>query len=477
MLTVSGALIGLAIAATTVDLVSPLVRSQIGDSQSLHLNWLAAVFSIVLAIGTGLVSAVFPAIRAVRFNPACILREVNSTASQRKIRFRQVLTSVQVCIAFILLVSSIALIQGVVALITSDIGIEPNHVVLTKVSPPQLIGATSVTQFYSNLLQQIESIPQVSSTAIINDVPLAGTDKTGTFVLEGQPAFKSGQEDVVSYRLISPSYFDTLGIPMVRGSGFGNHDLISNTRVAIVNKAMADRLIVKRDPVGVRIKLEGLDHDANWLTIIGVVGNVRHSGPGIPPRPEVYVPFTQHSPESVEEYSLLIKGSGDTGAISAVAREQLRKAAPMMPIRFETMQQYVDRASAAQKLQTYIFVLFTLLATVTAGFSVYSLTAHSLLQRRRELGIREALGATRTEIGRIVCLQGAIPVALGVLSGILPAWGAVQLAVSPVSSTSTSPAASVIVALGTMVVVTIAALFVPIRQAADLQLAQILRQE
>jgi putative ABC transport system permease protein len=334
--------------------------------------------------------------------------------------------------------------------------------------------------FYDQLLRRIAQLPGVQTAGICRFLPLSGSDASFSFQIEGQPHLNAADQPRAKFRTASGGYFVALRIPLVRGRLFDSRDNQQTPKVVIVNETAARRYWPNENPIGKRI-LSGFDED-QWSTIIGVVGDVKHSGLDAETNPETYYHYLQVPPEAMNfaesTMALVIRTSADPVAMTSSVRHELRTLDPSQPVfNVHTMQDLISGSVAQPRFRTFLIGIFAGLALVLAALGLYGVVAYSVSQRTTELGVRVALGAEPSGILKLVVFHAARLAIIGLAIGV-----AVSLAGSRLMSRflfDVSPADPITLGAVSLVILLVAltAALVPALRAAKVDPAVALRAE
>ena len=406
------------------------------DAVAIDLRVLA--FTLAVAIGTGLLFGLAPALYAARADLSGSLGDGGrGTAGGTRQRVRRGLVVGQIALALMLLAGAGLLTRSFLRLQAVDPGFEPRHLLTARVevSPLRYERNEQVRAFYAELLRRLERIPGVTLAAAARALPMTGQLEIGdwSFLQEGRfssPPLPT-EYTPADWQVISPAYFRTMGIPVLEGRALEAGDRAGGPQVMVVNRTLARQVWPAGDAVGRRVLLGGGSSDSVYRTIVGVVGDVRHRGLSAEPRPEMYLPHQQF-PAGTGAVSrslyLAIRTSGDPEALATAVRATVAAIDPDVPVvDLQTMEQALGSWAAERRLTMLVASGFALAALMLGAVGIYGIMAHLVVQRTREIGIRVALGALPREILRLVLRQGALVAGLGITAGMLGALAVTRL--------------------------------------------------
>lgn len=433
-----------------------------------------AAFTTALAALTALVFGLVPAVHAARRDPADLLRS-GGRATGGGNRLRGALVSAEVALAVTLLVGAGLLGRSFWALVNVDPGFRAEGLLKVPVSVAASGRGTfeSRRAFLDPLLDDLGRLPGVSQIAAVNRLPLEGGNVFVSIELEGVETSADGLPSV-DRRVATPGYFDLMGTPIVEGRDFGLDDQPeSPVRAAVVNETFARRFWPQGTALNRRLRLMLRSGPGPWLTVVGVAGDVRHHGLGSSPQPEVYVPYAQ---ASVESMVLVLRTDGDPGALTRAARDVVWRHDADLPLDdVGTVESVVGASVAEPRLRALVLNGFAALALALAAVGIYGVISYSVEQRRRETGMRIALGARPDEVLRRIVAEGLGFAAWGALVGLAGAWAlgrAVSSLLFDVGSTDPLTFATV---CALMLLVAALASLVPARRAARVDPVEALR--
>jgi putative ABC transport system permease protein len=391
-------------------------------------------FALLVSIASSLLAGVLPALQVSRLGLNNSLRYGGrgGVIGGGGSRVRGGLVVAEIALAVTLVAGASLLIRSFAALSRVNLGFGTERLLVVETSVParDVVGARRATAFYSQLLPRLAGLPGVTSVAAVRGLPTArqrfGHDSNGGYWLEGglDPRTVGVHLPQAVFTVVTPEYFRTLGIPLRRGRDFSSRDRFDAPFVTVVNEALAHQAFGDADPVGRRIGC-GLD-SLDFMTIVGVVADVRANDPSQPPSPEIYMPFEQH-PRTATSLTLVARTEGEPLALADTFREIVRGADPGVPVRATTMTDAVSIAVATPRFRTTLVGAFAALALVLAMAGVYGVMAYAVSRRTSEIGVRMAMGAAAPDILKLVMRQGLRLAAAGIVVGCAMALALGQL--------------------------------------------------
>ena len=445
---------------------------------SIQLDTTTFAFAAMLALATGILFGLVPALQATRPSLNETLAEGNVAAAgrgaSRGFSSRALLATVEVAIAVVLLAGSGLMLRSLSKLMSVSPGFDAERMMTMRVSTPAGVGRDSLPRFSERLLERIAALPGVTGVALSDCPPLNGGCNGTAMALRDRPAAPPGGDPPVGVHWVSPGWFSTLHVPLRRGRVFDAGDRMGGRKVVLVNETAARIFWPGKDPVGrpVSVGQGGFWEDTAYVA--GVVGDVLHESVDARPKPDVYLSYAQ-SPYG--RMMLFVRTAGDPSSIVAPVRRVVAELAPDAPVsEVESMEARVAAATASTRFSAVLLTLFGVVALGLATIGTYGVIAYAAAQRSREIGIRMALGAGRGEVTRLVVAQGVgIALAGGVLgvAGALAATRVLGTLLYGVEPTDPLTYAAILAILALAV---LAANWIPARRAARIDPAVALRE-
>jgi predicted permease len=372
-------------------------------------------FTFVVAILTGLIFGIVPALRTSRTSVSEVIKEETRTAARRpgRFSFANILLGAQVAGSLVLLVIAAIFLHSIQQQYTIDPGYQTSHLSIFMLYPGQAgYDQPHTEQFYKQVRDRVSNLPGIASLSWASNMPLWGRKQTD-LVLEGQEQRKKSDAISAVVNTIDVDYFSTLGVPIVSGREFSPDDRDISTPVAIINETMAAQYWPNQNPLGKRLRLpQGKD----FLQIVGVAKTSNYQTLGEPPQPCVFIPLRQNFSDSMIFY---VKSRQDPNTILAAVRDEIHRIDPALAVEdIRTGAKIIDQALWWGKIAVNLLAVFGFLALGLASVGLYGIMAYSVNQRRREIGVRMALGASQTSVLLLILRQGLKVVLGGLTCGL-----------------------------------------------------------
>ncbi|HYK19638.1 MAG TPA: ABC transporter permease, partial [Pyrinomonadaceae bacterium] len=475
LLSLIGGAVGFVLAMWTITWL--LLHLPAGFPRASQIGVNAAVFGFTFAVSTltGIVFGLAPAIHATRTH----LNEALKTGGKASIasgqRLRRVLVVAEVALSLMLFTGAGLLMKSFWLLTNVNPGFQADHLLTLHVSLPErkYSEESRVIEFYRRLPEQLSALPGVKAVSAVNRLPISGGDPHGVLTIEGR-TFGAGEAPGVSFRRILPNYFRAMSIPLLQGREFDDRDTGGRPDVVIINQKMAQRYWSGGDAIGKRIKIGPPEHEP-WLTIVGVVGNVNHTGLDTEPDFATYEP---HAKRPWSEMTVLVRTAGDPLSLAGPVQQELKNTDKEILIEdVVTMDRRVEQSVAPQRLNLVLLATFAFIALVLAAVGIYGVMAHSVVQRTQEIGVRMALGAQLRDVTTMILRSGLSLALVGIAIGLGGALALTRLMSKLLFEVSPTDAATFVSVAVILFVVALVACYIPARRATKVDPLVALRYE
>jgi putative ABC transport system permease protein len=480
LLGLAGGALGVLIAYWGVDLIrtgnpGEAARFAAGWSH-LGINLPVLAFTFLLSVLSGVVFGLAPAWQLSKPDLNSALKEGARQATSTSHRLRGLLVVAEVALSLMLLVSAGLLIRSFLQLVKTDPGFNSDNLLTMNLVLPRAKYKEEPQRiaFYSELVKGVASVPGVSSAALVNHLPLGGSNSSTSFLVEGLPEPPPGQEFDGRYRVCTPDYFQTMGIPVLKGRSFTVQDRAGAQPVIIVNETLAQKYWPNSDPIGKRMRGTGPLQENPWMQVVGVVQDVKHEM-NLPVTADFYVP---HAQDGWSSMVLVAKTRVEPAAMAAPIRQQvlaLDKDQPVFDVR--TMREVRAISLALYSFSSVMLSIFAGVALLLAAIGIYGVMFYAVMQRTQEIGIRMALGARALDVLKLVVKNGMSLALIGVVAGLAGAFALTRLLGSLLFGvTPTDTVTYLIVTLG-LLLVALLACYIPARRATKVDPLVALRYE
>jgi predicted permease len=431
MLSLLGGAAGAMVSVWLLEILLALVPSGLPRLQEIRVDGQVVAFTAFISVITGLLFGTLPALQSSRADVNDALKEGSRGASSARGWLRSTLVVVEFALAVVLLVGAALLVRSFWRLQQVELGFDPANVLTAKLWLPQpndpdqgryshrATGHQARLATYDEILRRAESLPGVSAAAAADALPFDGSRSSVVFTAEGTEGDVRSQVPTAQYSSATPRYFEVMGIRVLKGRAFGEQDNSNAAPVVVITDSIARRSWPGQDPVGKRLHLGGPQSKNPWLTVVGVVDDLRTRRIEENPRPTIYRPLKQRSGLSL---TLALKTQADPRVLGTAIRSEVRAADPDLPtFGVRTMQELVATVTASRRFSTQLLGAFAVLALVLAAVGIYGVMAFMVGQRTREIGIRIALGANPRAVVRLVLGQALGLAGAGVIAGAVAA--------------------------------------------------------
>jgi predicted permease len=424
-----------------------------------------------VALATALLCGSTPAVASAKLRVASLLRSGASTESFQTRRLRRALVSAEIVLALVLTTGAGLLVQTFGRLLRVDTGFAPDAVLTLRLQPAYQVSQFSTAAYYDRVLDRLRSVPGVAHAGAIQHLPFSGYSWNGALDIQGVPVAEGAARPTAGLRIVSGGYFRAIGQPLLLGRDFEPADV--GRSVVVVNDILARRHFGRTEAApGRQLRIRGGGFQGEWLTVIGVVGDVRHVGLTESAGPEIY---TSISRTSIAAMMVAVRATGDPLALAPALRDAIRSIDPNVPIAdVQPMKAMIAQTVSRPRLLMILLVGLSASGLMLAAMGVYGVVAFSVAQRRREIGIRIALGAGRHRVVGLVLREGAWYAIVGLALGVPSSYFATRVLRGLLFGVEhTDLVTSTAVAVITVSVVLVAA-YLPARRASRLAPAEAL---
>ena len=465
---------GLAVRALVA--LSPPDIPRLGETK---LDGGVFAFTLLVSVATGLLFGLAPAWHASR--PGLIQgmqSEERSGGGWGRHRMHSLLVIAEVALAVTLLTGAGLMTQSFRRLLAVDPGFRPQRVAAFEIS---LLGDryhndSRVRQFFREARASLGALPGVHSVAAISSMPLSGGENLTFLAVENAPVQDKGEPPLAENRKITPGYFESMGVSLLLGRDFDDHDDLTRQKVCIINETIARDLFPGLDPIGKRLKQGRATDGDPWLTIVGVAHDVRAYALAVKAIPQIYSPIEQ---ATQNEMTFVVRAKADSAALLETSlRAEMRRIDPSLPAaHFRTMEQVMTEATARPRFSAFLLALLAGTALLLTMAGLYGVVAFAASRRTREIGIRIALGATKPSILKLIMRQGMAPPLAGLALGIAGAFGLTRFLAGQLYETKTADPATFVLVIGVLLAVVLLACWLPARRAAKIDPIMALRSQ
>jgi len=480
LISLAGGAVGVVIAWWGTSLLVALKPENLPRLQEIGVDARVFAFTFGLSLSTGVIFGLLPAWTASRAGVSESLKEGgrSATAGGTHQRVRNTFVVVELAIALVLLVGAGLLIKTFWKLRNVEPGFNSDHLLTMRVELPEARykDVAPQTRFRAQALQEINSLPGVQA-AMISELPLSGDSLNHDFVIEGRPPIAPGDEPSLETRSIMGDYFHTMQIPLRRGRDFGPQDFDEKAPlVGIANDEMVRQYFPNEDPLGKRVRWVR-NPTVEWITIVGVVGDVKHFGLDLPEQPGLYSPYTQINPWK-RWMTFAVRTQSDPAAMGQAVKQKIWKVDPQLPItKVFTMGEVSAASFAARRFNMLLLTLFSGLALILAAVGVYGVMSYAVTQRTQEIGIRMALGAQVSDVMNLVMKSGLVLALIGVGVGLGGAFALTRLMTSLLFAVEPTDKVTFAIVSICLLVTALIACYIPARRAAKVDPLVALRYE
>jgi predicted permease len=465
---VAAGAIGVGLAFLFLRILPHLDPGNIPRLNEASLDMRVLLFTVGVSLLTSVLTGILPALAVSRIN----LTDFLATTGSRSVpgahtRVQSTLIVVESALVVVLLASAGLLIRSYINVASVDTGFSPATVSMNigldaRYSPPQRV------DYFRNLFAKLEAIPGVQSVGGIDYLPLSNSESLGMFQVDGYP---NDKDQLAEGRSITPQYFSAMNIPLLAGRFFSNEDYSGDAHTIIINQSFAKRYFANRNPIGAHVNMD--EHKIQWNTVVGVIADVRHTSLEEPAAPQIYNPDMEFGGGYIAVRSTL-----PPKTLAAEIRSTLHAIDPNLAAGdIQTMGELESVASAQRRFQTSLLTVFAAIALFLALVGLYGLMAYSVSRRTREVGIRMALGAQRTDVLLLVLKKAALLLAVGLVSGLVASWFATRAMQAFLFGVGRHDPMTILSVCALLAASGLIAAMIPARRAASIDPMQALRTE
>jgi putative ABC transport system permease protein len=474
--------IGVLLATWGTTALVALSPDSLPRAREIGFDWRVLAFTGGIALTTGIVFGLMPAIWGPRVDLTNALKEGSRGSTSGGGRLRKLLVVVEVALSVMLLVGAGLMLRSFSHLRNVNPGFRTDHALTLRVSLPVPDGRITAADedrfmsFFDRTLARLSTLPGVTATGAANMIPLDGNSTDRLIEIEGYiPRDKADMPDAEN-RQVTPGWFAAMGIPLAQGRLIESSDDQKAPRVLVVNEAFVKRFLPKGDAIGKRIRLGKLTAEFPWATIVGVVSDVRGYALDEPPQPTMYWPVAQI--RSTPSLTVVVRTDGDPAALASTVRDAIAEIDPAQPVYdLRTLDQLVARSLGQRRFTLTLMVLFGVIALLLSAIGIYGVMAFAVTQRTQEIGIRMALGASALDVLKMVVGSGMFLAAIGVAVGLIGAFALTRLMASLLFGVSPTDLVTFGLVTAGLLTVALLACYIPARRATKVDPLVALRYE
>ncbi len=476
ILSLAGGCLGLLLALWGTDALMALAPDNIPRLNEVGVDARVFGFTLAVSVLTGIVFGLIPSIHASKpdLNEALKEGSRGSTGGVAGKRIRSALVAVEVALSLVLLIGAGLMIRSFLRLQQMNLGFNPDNVLAVNLSlsPSKYPEDRQQVAFFQAALERLQSLNGVQSAGATTGLPLTLSLSGSDFRIEGRPEPEPGKEMIINTRSVSPGYFRTLGIPLIKGRDFSDRDKGDAPKAAIINYDLARIYFPDEDPLGKRITF---DDGGSWISIVGVIADVKQLGLDSSAKPEVYFPYLQMTAPTM---SIVVRTGSNPLNLVAAMKDQIQEIDKDLPIAdVKTMRQLLSESVSGRRFNMLLLAVFAGVALVLAAVGIYGVMSYSVSQRTHEIGIRMALGAQTSDVLKLVVGEGMLLAIAGVTIGLVASLFLTRLMSSLLFRVSaTDPITFALISV-ILTGVALAASLVPARRAVKVDPMVALRYE
>src|SRR5579864_764596 len=480
LLSVLGGIFGLLVAFGAIKQVVALNPASLPNPEQITINLPVLGFTVVVCLLVGIIFGLAPALATSRVDLSNALREAARGTSRSPGKHRAVLVVVETALASVLLIGAGLSLKSLWKVAKVDPGFNPAGLVTFRISAPTEMKQQPAI-FYQQILEKLRALPGVESAVLARDVPMSGTDPSMPVAVDGNAPQVTDGQVVTRLRVVGPGYFHSFQTPVLRGREFIDSDTANSQPVVVVSESLAQRYWPGKDPIGRSLKPNIAD--APWYTVVGVAADVRHWAQDVGTEPTAYYPYTQipepMAPLLLARYmTVIVRSTSQTAGLMDSIRQAVASVNKTVPVyQVKTVEDLLADSGSLRRFDMWLLSVFAGLALTLAAVGVYGVMAYLVSQRTREIGIRMALGARRSDVLRLIMSHGFKLSLAGVLAGTAAAAALTRVMISLLYEVSPTDAATFVLVSCAVLIFILLACYVPSLRATRVDPNVALRQE
>ena len=478
LLALMGAVVGLIPAYLAPRILAAVGTGGLPRLEGVEIDWRVLAFTAAAALLTGILSGLAPAFRLSKTDVHESLKEgARGSATGASRRMRGMLVVSEVALSLTLLIGAGLLLRSLAQLLNVSPGFDSTHVLTlqTSVIGPRGNDNNALRQYFMDAVERLRALPGVQAASAASQIPLGGNLDRYGFHAEGKMNANPELDESADRYTVTPGFLATMRIPLLRGRDIEPTDSSTAPGVILINATAAKRIWPNGDPLGKRVKVGGLDH--SWLTVVGIVGDVHHIGLDSTPQMQMYIPYAQW-PFPDGAMTFVIRTIGPPSAIASAARQAIHSVDASQPLsHVMPLDDYVALSVQGRRFALILIAAFAAIALLLSIVGIYGVTAYTVAQRTREIGIRVALGAQRREVLRLILRQGMALIAGGVVLGIAASIGLTRFLSSLLFDVSPTDPFTFALVIMLLVAAALMACWIPARRAMNVDPMVALRHE